>query len=90
MTTPTDRGRRSVLNEDRPWWVPPAGTVVYISGPMTGLPAYNCPAFAATQTELARWGCAAVSPHNIGQRDGWEWGDYMDAAMAMLDGCAAS
>jgi Domain of unknown function (DUF4406) len=38
---------------------------VYIAGPMTGLPEFNFPAFAAVARELRAQGCDVVSPHEI-------------------------
>jgi hypothetical protein len=38
---------------------------VYIAGPMTGLPEFNFPAFAAAAKELRAQGCNVVSPHEL-------------------------
>jgi hypothetical protein len=38
---------------------------VYIAGPMTGLPEFNFPAFAAVAKKLRALGCYVVSPHEL-------------------------
>jgi hypothetical protein len=63
----------------------------YISGPMTGLPQFNYPAFVYAATVLRAQGVDARSPHEIA--DGcdescehpWEW--YMRRALRMLLEC---
>ena len=62
---------------------------IYISGPMSGLPDFNYPAFGAAAQWLENQGWEPVSPADIGQREGWEWCDYMKAAVAMQTTCEA-
>ena len=47
--------------------------IVYLSGPMSGLPDYNYPAFQEVADRLTRNGIRVVSPTQIGQHDGWTW-----------------
>ncbi len=57
--------------------------VVYLSGPMTGQPEFNKPAFDAMQTFLVMSvGCSVLSPAR--HPDGWDYADYMRRAMADL------
>ena len=56
---------------------------VYLSGPMTGLPDHNYPAFEAAAQHLAPLVHAVVSPTQIGLHDGWTWADYMGEALAL-------
>ena len=60
---------------------------VYISGPMTGLPDYNYPAFHDAAARLKTNGFDPVSPTSIGQHDGWTWDDYMARAIELQKGC---
>jgi hypothetical protein len=59
---------------------------VYIAGPMTGLPDYNYPAFAAASDALAAAGYEPVSP--AGELiDGWEWHHYLRRALQQMLTC---
>ena len=59
---------------------------VYITGPMTGLPDYNLPAFAAAEQALNAAGYDAVNPGARGVIEGYTWVDYMkDAIRELLD-----
>lgn len=51
------------------------GSVIYIAGPMTGLPEYNRPAFHATAALLALGGFRVLNPAR--QPDGLTWEEYM-------------
>lgn len=62
---------------------PASRPVVYISGPRTGLPAHNYPAFEASARDIAAAGMVPLSPHTIGQHDDWTHADYMRAALRM-------
>ena len=42
---------------------------IYLSGPMTGLPDYNRPAFDALATELRSQGHTVFNPAEVGERD---------------------
>lgn len=62
--------------------------IIYLAGPMTGLPEHNYPAFADAAAKLRGRGMEVRSPHEIdgGSMDrSWDW--YMRAAIAMLLGC---
>lgn len=60
---------------------------IYISGPMTGKPAYNLPAFAAAAEQLKAHGFEAVNPGVRGVIDGYTWRDYMRDAVALIFDC---
>lgn len=64
---------------------------VYVSGPMTGIPEYNFPAFAAAATALRERGHEVVSPHELNPVDGapmpWSW--YLRRDIAALVECDA-
>ncbi len=77
--------------------------VLYLSGPMTGLPADNFPAFERASTRLREAGYIVVSPHEIqpAHTAAPTWLDYLHAdleafgkyrcnAIACLDGWHAS
>ena len=63
-----------------PYW---KGRIVYIAGPMAGLPAKNRPAFAAAEKELKSRGAIVLNPANL--PDGMQKWDYMPIYIAMLD-----
>jgi hypothetical protein len=74
--------------------------ILYIAGPMTGIPEMNFPAFNNTARQLLDAGYEVLNPTRHG-RDipGWKWIDYLlpclrdvDAAdgVALLDGWARS
>lgn len=46
--------------------------VVYISGPMTGLPEYNYPAFIKAKKMLEEKGYVVLSPHEAPKSESWE------------------
>lgn len=50
---------------------------LYISGPMTGLPEFNYPAFHEAKERLIEAGYHVMSPADLPIRDDWEWVDYM-------------
>lgn len=60
-----------------------APVIVYISGPMTGIPDHNYPAFEVAAERLRTAGMQVVTPTSIGQHDGWTWEQYMGAALAL-------
>ncbi|WP_336628460.1 MULTISPECIES: DUF4406 domain-containing protein [unclassified Microbacterium] len=43
---------------------------LYISGPMTGIPHWNYPAFIDAAAELRIWGFNVISPHELDQDAG--------------------
>ena len=62
---------------------------LYISGPMTGLPEFNYPAFRAAANDLTRVGYDVLNPvdaeeHNPtpGEPQSWDW--YMRHALRMV------
>lgn len=64
---------------------------IYISGPMTGYPQFNFPAFEQASKMLRAVGFDVVSPHEAGKGElGKTWADYLRQDLAaMLDGCTA-
>lgn len=62
---------------------------IYISGPMTGYPECNFPAFEQAANRLRAIGFDVVSPHEFGEGDpSKSWSDYLRKDLiAMLDGC---
>lgn len=56
--------------------------IVYIAGPMTGLPDFNRPAFFAAEAELKAHGHIILNPAVL--PDGLEYDDYMGISEAML------
>lgn len=63
-----------------------AGTV-YLSGPMTGLPEYNYPAFNAVAEKLRAQGYKVCNPADHGVVEGAVWADYLRADLAQLAMC---
>lgn len=57
---------------------------IYVSGPMTGYPAYNAPAFSAAEHRLADQGHDVINPARHGIIEGWSWVDYMREALRDL------
>lgn len=61
---------------------------LYISGPMTGLPDWNFPAFNAKAQELRERGFQVVNPAEDKEPD-LEWSDYLRIDLRMLMDCDA-
>ena len=57
---------------------------VYISGPMTGLPLYNKPAFYAAEALLLSQGYEVLNPVRNELPEGSTWTDYMREDIAMM------
>ena len=55
---------------------------IYISGPMTGCPNHNTPAFQQAARVILDAGHVPVSP--VGEHEGWEWADYMRRDLRLL------
>lgn len=60
---------------------------LYISGPMTGLPGFNKPAFFAAEDALRAAGFDVVNPARNGLPDSAEWHEHMRADIKMLMDC---
>lgn len=59
---------------------------LYLSGPMTGYPALNFPAFLEAARELRARGHEVINPAELGEHDGWTWEQYLRRDIkAMLD-----
>lgn len=56
---------------------------VYISGPMTGLPAFNYPAFFMAADIVRARGYEPINPADCAP-EGWTWEQYMRRALRML------
>lgn len=62
---------------------------VYVSGPMTGYPDHNFPAFNEATEELQSLGFEVENPAENGVIPGWSWSDYLRydlGAMLRCDG----
>ena len=59
---------------------------IYLSGPMTGLPNLNFPAFATMTTTLRDSGHAVTNPAELNP-DGGSWNDCMRRDIAALMDC---
>jgi hypothetical protein len=62
---------------------------VYISGPMTGHPDLNFPAFHAAAEQLAARGFTVVNPCDVLTTPGLPWVDYLRADIRALCDCDA-
>lgn len=62
---------------------------VYVSGPMTGLPEFNFPAFNAAEAMLREQGYDVENPASKGIIDGWEWEDYLRLDLRLITECDA-
>lgn len=62
-----------------------ATPVIYISGPMTGYPEYNFPAFRHAEQVLRRYDLVRIeNPARHPQIEGWSWQDYMRRALQQM------
>lgn len=59
---------------------------IYVCGPMTGLPEFNYPAFAAETARLRALGYEVISPAEINP-DGGTWQECMKRDIAQLMTC---
>lgn len=57
---------------------------LYLSGPMTGLPEYNFPAFEQARSQLRNMGHEVICPAEAGKVEGWQWEQYMRRDIVML------
>lgn len=60
---------------------------VYISGPMTGLPEFNYPAFRCAEHRLASHGYDVINPVRHGFDPSKTWSDYMRLALIDVASC---
>jgi hypothetical protein len=62
---------------------------IYVAGPMTiiGPPDYNYPAFRAAALDLSEAGYNVEDPSAKGIIAGWEWSDYLRAALVQVVRC---
>lgn len=63
--------------------------VVYVSGPMTGMPELNFPAFHAAAAKLRAQGHDVRNPAEVGEEPGKTWEDYMRKDLRLLCDCNA-
>lgn len=66
--------------------------VVYVSGPMTGLPDFNFPAFNAAAASLRAKGHQVVNPAELDVQDAgkpMQWSDYLRRDIRALMDCEA-
>jgi len=56
---------------------------------MSGIPEFNYPAFRAAARQLRGLGYAVVDPSETVAGEGWEWLDYMRAAIPQVLLCNA-
>lgn len=66
--------------------------MIYISGPMTGLPDLNFPAFHAAAAKLRAAGHQVVNPAELDAADAgkvMEWADYLRRDIKTLMDCKA-
>ncbi len=57
---------------------------VYISGPMTGIPDFNFPAFMHAESMIAARGHTAINPAKNGLTKSHSWREHMKADIRML------
>ncbi len=50
---------------------------VYLSGPMTGYPLHNYPAFREAREQLRSEGFTVLCPAEAGEVEGWTWEQYL-------------
>jgi hypothetical protein len=62
---------------------------VYVSGPMTGVPYYNFPAFDEAAARLRGMGYEVVNPADKVIVEGWEWTDYLRHDIKEVCDCEA-
>lgn len=60
---------------------------LYLSGPMTGIPEYNAPAFNALATWYRAMGYEVVNPAEVKLPDGATWHDFMRADLKLMLDC---
>ncbi len=58
--------------------------IVYISGPMTGYPLHNYPAFREAREQLRAEGFTVLCPAEAGVVEEWSWSDYLRRDLVMV------
>lgn len=61
--------------------------IIYIAGPMTGLPEFNYPTFVATAQKLRRAGFTVLSPTENGLPPSAPWERHMRRDLRLLLDC---
>mgnify|MGYP000078277595 CR=1 FL=1 len=61
---------------------------LYLSGPMSGIPDFNFPAFQAAAAHLRAQGYTVINPAEFGEGDGLAWSDYLRKDIRALMDCA--
>lgn len=64
-------------------------TTLYISGPMTGLPALNFPAFHEAARQLRAVGYKVINPAEHDEEPGLPWEHYLRKDIRLLMDCDA-
>lgn len=62
---------------------------IYISGPMSGYPELNFPAFNEAAAQLRALGHEVVNPAELGEHADWVWADYLRRDLKVLLDCDA-
>lgn len=62
---------------------------IYVSGPMSGHPDLNFPAFHAAASALRAAGYDVVNPAEFGETPGRAWEDYLREDIKVLMDCTA-
>jgi hypothetical protein len=60
---------------------------IYLSGPMTGVPQFNAPAFNAEAAWYRALGYEVVNPAEVKLANGATWADYMRADLPLMMTC---
>ena len=63
--------------------------IMYVSGPMTGLPEFNFPAFNIVADEFRAAGWEVRNPADKGIIDEWTWADYLRYDLREISECDA-
>ena len=63
--------------------------IIYLSGPMSGRPDFNKPAFNARAAELRALGHKVINPAEVDLGPGATWAEYIahDLKLMELEGC---
>jgi DNA-binding transcriptional regulator YdaS (Cro superfamily) len=76
------------LNEPRPFRQRPPRDAIYLSGPMTGKPELNFPAFNAEAARLRNLGLRVINPAEVDLPPDSDWAEFMRIDLAdMLEHC---